>query len=352
MASNLTIPDIDEPLYKHGLIYKHDINNYFDDNKRMKKQRLKTLALSVWILFNAFRYGFYLIYNKNGRVPLNYFDIVQDIGGIAVLYYVGAILFSIFGLRIIYLFNFSDSSHYGWLQIIKHIKGLKASNSNIHLNSFRDLYQMREFINKVRILKKFITKGTLFIAFCFLPMSATVVLIHYSWIDSIKYGIFATLLVTFWIYFSTSIVFESILYYYIICVFCQKNLKLLNESILMVSKQDFLQFLTIDGILKQHNECCNTIEKCNLFWKRYYFALIYTITPTNLIVLHQLLFESINTATRFASFVFLFITLLSHITLNSITASVHKESKISFKAFQKLYLRMNSSFNPIRKLKV
>jgi hypothetical protein len=352
MASNSTIPDIDEPLYKHGLIYKHDINNYFYDNKRKKKQRMKTLALTLWILFNIFRYSFYLIYNKNGRVPLYYFDFAQDIGGIAVLYYGGAIFFSIFGLRIIYLFNFSDSSHYGWLEIIKHIKGLRVSNSNIHLNSFQDLYQMRKFIDKVRILKELMTKGTLFLAFCFVPMSATVMLMHYSLIDSIKYGIFATLLICFWIYYNTSIVFESVLYYYIICVFSKMNLKLLNESILMVCKQDFLQFLTIDGILKQHNECCNTIEKCNLFWKRYYFALIYTITPTNVIVLHQLLFESVYPATRLSLFGFLFISLLSYITLNSITASVHKETKISFKAFQKLYLRMNSSFNPRRKLKV
>lgn len=352
MTPNLTIPDIDKPLYKHGLIYKHDINNYFDDNKRKKKQHLKTLALTVWILLNIFRYSFYLIFNKKGRVPLYYFDVAQDIGGIAVYYYGGAILLSIFGLRIIYLFNFSDCSHYGWLEIIKHIKGLKVSNSSIHLNSFRDLYKIRKFIDKIRILKEFMTKGTFFIAFCLFLMSATAVLIHYSWIDSIKYGIFATLLICFWIYYNTSTVFESILYYYIICVFSKMNLKLLNESILMVSKQDFLQFLTIDGILKQHNECCNTIEKCNLFWKRYYFALIYTITPTNLVVLHQLLFESVYPATRLSLFGFLFISLLSHITLNSITASVHEESKISFKAFQKLYLRMNSSFNPRRKLKV
>jgi hypothetical protein len=150
MAPNLTIPDIDKPLYKHGLIYKHDINNYFDDNKRKKKQRMKTLALSVWILFNIFRYSFYLMFNKNGRVPLYYFDVAQDVGGIAVYYYGGAILFGIFGLRIIYLFNFSDSSHFEWLEIIKHIKGLKVSNLNIHLNSFRDLYRMRKFIDKIK----------------------------------------------------------------------------------------------------------------------------------------------------------------------------------------------------------
>ncbi len=47
MSENyLIIEDIDKPLYKYGMIYKQDINNYFSENEKLKlKQKLKCLSI-------------------------------------------------------------------------------------------------------------------------------------------------------------------------------------------------------------------------------------------------------------------------------------------------------------------
>ena len=79
--------------------------------------------------------------NKNGRLPLYYLDIAQYVGGLTVYNYSGAILLGILGLRIIYIFNFSNKSEYEWLKLIKFIKGLKVDNFNFGLNNLKDFFQ-------------------------------------------------------------------------------------------------------------------------------------------------------------------------------------------------------------------
>ena len=111
--------DIDLAFYKYGILYKHNINNYYKDEDQARKNKIKTYILSVWLVFNIIRHSLYLYYSKNGRVPIYFFDILQDYGGITVYYYMAAILGTILSFRIIILFNKKNKYLFGWFEILR-----------------------------------------------------------------------------------------------------------------------------------------------------------------------------------------------------------------------------------------
>ena len=156
----------------------------------------------------------------------------------------------------------------------------------------------------------------------------------------------------FWVFFNTSIVFESVLYYYIVCFYCKFRLKSINNSIEMLYKEDFLQLTNIDIILTQHNQIINSIYNYNKFWKKYYFAILYTIIPVNLMYFHQYFFEILYTGTRLGIVRVSIGSIVCFFGLNLMTASVNKESLVTYKKFNTLYLKKNSTFNIITKRKV
>jgi len=80
------INDIDLPLYKYGLMFRYDINNYFDTDIKKRKQNFKFYAVIIWILVNFLRISICLINVENGRVAKYYFDIIQYIGGLTEFY--------------------------------------------------------------------------------------------------------------------------------------------------------------------------------------------------------------------------------------------------------------------------
>jgi hypothetical protein len=52
----ICIKDIDLLLYKHGIIHKQDINNYFNFVKKKKFKKYKSNDLFTFSLMNTIRY--------------------------------------------------------------------------------------------------------------------------------------------------------------------------------------------------------------------------------------------------------------------------------------------------------
>jgi len=76
------IEDIDLPLYKYGLLFRYDINNYFDSDINRLKQKFKCYAINIWLLINILRVCVCLVNLENGSIPKYYYDLVQYIEGI------------------------------------------------------------------------------------------------------------------------------------------------------------------------------------------------------------------------------------------------------------------------------
>jgi hypothetical protein len=86
-------------------MFRHNICNHFDDEMMFKKQKYKSFALSIWLLFNTTRLLINIYYFRNGRVPIYLGDILREIGGLTVYYYFEALMASLLALRIVHLFN-------------------------------------------------------------------------------------------------------------------------------------------------------------------------------------------------------------------------------------------------------
>jgi len=81
------IKDIDLPLYKYGLLFRYDINNYFDSDINRRKQKFKYYAINIWLLINILRACVSLTNVENGTVPKYYFDFLPYFGGIPEFLY-------------------------------------------------------------------------------------------------------------------------------------------------------------------------------------------------------------------------------------------------------------------------
>ena len=128
MSENyLIIEDIDKPLYKYGMIYKQDINNYFSENEKLKlKQKLKCLSIAVFIVLNALKSAISIKLLKNGRIPDYCFDIIQHIGGIVTYVLIASFLIGLMTAGFNYRFNTGIESNMKWLQIINVLKGVSS----------------------------------------------------------------------------------------------------------------------------------------------------------------------------------------------------------------------------------
>jgi hypothetical protein len=145
------IKDIDSPLYKYWLFYRFDIKNRFLTHKQKLNQRIKTNILCIYLFLTIVRYGICLIVCKNGKIPIYYLDIMQYFGGITEYFYLNAFFVSILCLRILYIFNHSNSDEYEWLNIIRVLCGLKS----IYFFKFHNKNDIQLFVSKIKKLKLF-----------------------------------------------------------------------------------------------------------------------------------------------------------------------------------------------------
>jgi hypothetical protein len=108
----------------------------------------------------------------------------------------------------------------------------------------------------------------------------------------------------------------------------------------------------VNKLLCEHNRICGQIIDYNKFWKNFYFTINYTLIPMNLMLLQQLLFEDLMLITFIMNLIFSVGYSLTHFVLNHLTASINREASKSHKYLQKLIIKILSSNDRKRKLKV
>jgi hypothetical protein len=79
----------------------------------------------------------------------------------------------------------------------------------------------------------------------------------------------------------------------------------------------FLTRKKFDQLITEHNSICNDIKSYDQFWKKYTFALTYSLIPINLMAIHELFFEELPLATFGTELNSIIGLLVSHILLKS-----------------------------------
>jgi len=348
---DLVIKDIDSPLYKYLYFYRIDIKNCFVSDRQKFVQKIKSNILWIYFFICIIRYGILLMIINNKRVPQYYFDLIQYFGEYPEFYYLGAIFFSIFCFRILYIFNHSNSNDYLWFKILRVLNGSQSLDSLKIYNK----NEIQKYVQKIKTFK-FILNLFLYLVFSFSFFTTLALLfLFFNYLDFIKFGLLSTFIFLINSYFWTSVVGFSFLYYFIVCFYCKTIFKSFNNSIQQLFEgkgKAFLKYKTIDQLIKDHNSICLDIKLYNKFWQKYYFSLIYTLIPINLMALQLLLFENQILPLFFATISFFVGTIASHLMFNLMTASINSEASKSYNSFLEMYLKTNSLLNTKRKIKV
>jgi len=338
--NKLIISDIDQPLY----IY--DISNYLQNVKNGKMEKFKSNALIIFSLLNGIRTVMYPIIFKSRRIPLYYLEIAQYTGGIIQfsrwINAFGAIL----SIAIVFIFNYSQN--FEWLQVIQVLKGSKIMDTFI---SF-DEKVMKEFISKIKFVRTTLKIG-IYSTISFISFVAFVIIfISEDLIDLFKYGILTILLYNTFAYIFLFITHYSFLYFYIICYYCRMRIKLFDQFIDRKTGHLFLKYSLFNKIIREHCGVCNQITVYNKFWRYYFFAVIYTLIPMNLMLLHQNLFEKLNFSVCIAFISVNIGCLAMLLMLNIKISSINKEMSKSYKCLNKYYTNTIYLMNTRHKIKV
>jgi hypothetical protein len=145
----------------------------------------------------------------------------------------------------------------------------------------------------------------------------------------------------------------SVLHFFIVGYYCKLRFESLNSKILQTIKINaFLTRKKIYELITEHNSICNDIKSYDQFWKKYTFALTYSLIPINLMAIQQLFFEELPLAKFGAELNTIVGLLVSHILLNLLMASINKESKKSFKYLLRFYNQIKSNLRLRSKIKV
>jgi hypothetical protein len=350
MTDNLNnccvIENIDLPLYKYGLIHNHNINNYLFTDKHKKFQKFKSYALTAIFFVIIIRILLHFIFYKNRNYPLFYYDPLNYFGGLTQFTYAICLFGLVLSLRLIYLFNYSDESLYKWLDIIEVLKGLKNPDS-IGLDNNKE-YQL--FVQRIKFfifLTKISIKNFSILSFFFLN---SVTFLVFDTVQSFFIGILNTMFHWFWWNYAFGVQLYSILFYFIVCYYSTIRFKILNNKMSRNSKLSVAKLTA--RIIREHNDVCNDILRYDKFWKKFYFALTYTIIPINLMFLHLILFDDLILTIFLVNSMVVIVFLFSHIVLNLISASVNKNASKSYKFLFEFQTKFSSKINFRQKIKV
>jgi len=346
--NHFIINDIDVALYKYGLIYKYDVNNYFDTELKKRKQKFKYQAISVWLIFCACRSLISFRNNKDGKLPIYYFDIIQYFGGIVQFFYLIGIIAVIMGFVILKLLNIDNSIHFGWLDIIQVLKGIQ----NIDTIRIYDKEEWKKFAIKVKFILKIIENYIKMMKLFLMFMPISLLLLFDSGMMIIV--VFISLLIfSGEIILVLIIVSYSFLYYFIVCSYCRIRFKSLNNKISKsITSRAFFVTKLVSELIEEQNNICNNIIIHDQFWRKYLFAITYSLIPMSLMILHNLLFEELVEYIFILGVMFTMATLFSQFMLISTTASINKESFKSYKLLVKFYLDNNVNLKLGNKIKV
>jgi hypothetical protein len=341
----LAIRDIDRPLYRYGIVYNYDNC----DGIYQKYQKYKTYGIAFWLSIYIIKYFIHTFYKSLFKAtPLYELEILHRLGGIAIFFYLVVILASFLALRILILFNSEIKTTKKWLNLVLVLKGTVPMTEIVIL----DKGLFKKFAKRIRILM-FVIKSVAFLIETFLIIAF--IIISYEVKRKLIYSILGSIGICFWVYYMINIVFNSILYFYIVCGYCEKSFRCLNKSILALSESEealIIKIKSINEIISKHDILCDTIYQYNKFWKKYYLAVIITTKPLLLLLLHQIFFEELYPSIMIAVVLFSLLLFLSKVALKILTGNIAEESSNSYKLLYKVYLKLNSSLNMKQKFKV
>jgi hypothetical protein len=131
-------------------------------------------------------------------------------------------------------------------------------------------------------------------------------------------------------------VYSSVAFFYLICYYFHLKSQKLNERILLLIKMSrfnnpSLKNSSIAKLVIDHNSFCSKVKLYNEFWKKPFLSFIIVLVPSNLVALHQLLFEETKTYiliinTLIVLYGFFFIFFLSFYT-SSLSQQIHNSAK-------------------------
>lgn len=146
----------------------------------------------------------------------------------------------------------------------------------------------------------------------------------------------------------------------LICFYCLETSRQLNGSINNLKldlrkfnfRRKFLIKTRIKIIIKQYTEISKQISKYNKFWSKFYFSMMITIFPTNLLCVQQILFGSISFDVKFMLAIFSIFGLLFIGFSSLIVCFIAKEIKRPYKSLIKFQYETRLGINVYDRLKV
>lgn len=124
-----------------------------------------------------------------------------------------------------------------------------------------------------------------------LPMA-----LYYNLIDYLLYGFTWTTLWGIWCYYACQTMYHFPGYYFIVCYYLKIRLILIEER--LNDYRNLLKHLTMiqkismmRRLIKDHNEICITINKYNMYWKKY-LTVTYSIVVILICFISYLVFIS------------------------------------------------------------
>jgi hypothetical protein len=146
--------------------------------------------------------------------------------------------------------------------------------------------------------------------------------------ETLFFGILNAVFHGLWTNYALGVQIYSFLFYFMPCYYFEIRIKILSNNISRNSKLSVVKLTA--RIIREHNNICNNIFEYNKFWKSFYFTLMYTIIPMNLMHLQQLLLDDIVLTTILIYSMVAIIYLFSHIILNLISVSVNTNASKSY----------------------
>jgi ABC-type transport system involved in Fe-S cluster assembly fused permease/ATPase subunit len=101
-------------------------------------------------------------------------------------------------------------------------------------------------------------------------------------------AILIAIIYLFWASSIVPVITFSFLYYLIVCYYCKIRFKSFNDylnSLKDAKIRAFINYKTVDQLIKDRNSICSDTKNYNKFWQKYYFALTYTLISINLLTL-------------------------------------------------------------------
>src|SRR5882757_8361390 len=120
--------------------------------------------------------------------------------------------------------------------------------------------------------------------------------VNYSLLEFFTSILFCILLAISLYYLSLDTII-SLAFFTIICYYFLLRLNEINYNFYIITKCKIKYKTKVkytNDLLKQHNSICIQISDFNRFWSKYYFCLIITIMPLNIIILVMILFTKVH----------------------------------------------------------